>query len=856
MAIGADRPPKGARGRQTRAGATLVATALGRALLHRRIRALSMIVAGIAAVALTTAVLVVSFSVSDAIQGSRLATLDRADWAVVARSSSGIRLDLVDRIDRAVPSASVTPGLTVNTRLGDGSEDPILVVGATRGLAGFISAETLQQVDTLGPPTGREVYLSRSWASDRGLSVGDLLSLQTPAGNTAWRVGALVDTDFGNGGAVALASFPEVADAFDRAGVADLVFVGGPGDPDRYRARLLAAAGGAAAVVPPDQVNSSYTKSFASIQNLLNLLTLVVVLVAGSVVFFSWRLTIEEERSSLTRLRLLGVTRVHLLAAAAILVAPWLVVSMALGVPLGLLLGSQLSDFSVRLVELTQLAAEPGLPVWRPALGAFLNAQLMFGAATIIAVVLPARTPLVEGVTDRARERTERPLIIGVVTILVLLAVALLSLWLLPIRWRGIALIPLLLLIPATSRIVPRLLGTAISSRGGWTTLIAGRDLALGARRGAGFVAIFALAISMSLAIEAAARSIQDGIDRSVADWTLGQVFVQTAKSGANLADDKFAPEADQVLASTPGVGATAYFTYSTVELEGRRIPLWTWGSSSGWRGLGRFVDLEVVDGPSGQALWRNLDRAGVAVSSNYAYLHRIQVGDAITLPTRSGERRLRVAAVFEDLASDGGTLVVTPGEYRAVTGDRRHFQLIADLSPGANFAPVAARLRAELGDRYPGLVVWNRDGIRQSFEEINSQLLQSFRLLARILFLMALLVGATSIAASLAARRRSLALERLIGAPSRLLRRQIAGEYLSLGVCAWLIGFPIALVAAPALIWALALGTGLVPDLNFPWELALAALPLTGVVSGLALLLAGGLRGGGSSIGRDLAEE
>jgi putative ABC transport system permease protein len=849
-------PPKGARGRQARAGAILVATALGRALLRRRIRALSTIVAGVAAVALTTAVLVVSFSVLDAIQGSRLSALDEADWAVVARSSSGMDLDRLDRIERSVPEATVIPSLTVNTRLGDGSEDPLLVVGAPRGLVKLASTETLRKVAQLPPPRGREVYLSRDWAADHNLSPGDRLLVEAPGGTVAWRVGAIVDADFGNDGALALASLTAVADAFDRPGVADVAFVGGPGPPQRYRDRLVAATGGAAAIVPPDQAANSYTKSFESVRNLLNLLTLIVVLVAGSIVFFSWRLTIEEERSSLARLRLIGVTRLNLLAAAAILVAPGLFISMLLGIPLGLLLGSQLSGFSVRLVELTQLAAEPGLPIWRPLIGAFLNAQLMFGVATIAAVLSLARTPIAGGIAGRVREGSERPLAFSVAAVAVLLAAALLSLWLLPIRWRGIALVPLLLLIPASSRVVPKLVGAAISIPGNWTTLIVGRDLSHGARRGAGFVAVFALAISMSLAVEATARSIQAGIDASVRDWTHGQVFVQTAKSGSNLAEDKFAPAAERVLAGTPGVAATAYFTYSTVELDGKRIPLWTWGSPKGQASLRRFVALDVTDGPSGQAFWRELDRGAVAVSSNYAYLHRVAVGDSLTLPTQAGQRRLQVAAVFKNLASDGGALVVAPAVYEALTGDSRRYQLIADLSPGASFDSVAGHLRSELGNGYPGLVVWNRDEIRHRFEEINSQLLQSFRLLARILFLMALLVGATSIAASLAARRRSLTLERLIGAPSRLLRRQIVGEYLSLGACAWLVGFPLALAASPALIWALALGTGLVPDLSFPWALALIALPLTAMVSGLALLLAGGLREDGAAISPALADE
>jgi putative ABC transport system permease protein len=855
MARSAGTLPKDAKGRRRRAGPVLVATALGRSIMKRRVRALSAVVAGIAGVALTTAVLVVSYSVLDAIQGSRLNVLSDAEWAVVARSSSGMEPAVLDRIRGAAPGAVVASNVVADTRVG-GSGDPIVVVGADEQLRQLANPSVRERLGALPPLTGHDVYLTREWAGDHGLQEGESVQLESPTGTAPWRVRALLDEDLGNHGAVAVAPLPAVDAAFMRGGAVDVAFVDGPEPAAELRERLQRAAGGAALVVAPDETAESYERSFASVRNLLNLLTLIVVLVAGAVIFFAWRLTIEEERPNLARLRLIGSNRFDILAAAAMLVAPAIAISMLFGFPLGLALGALLTGFTRRLVELTQLAAEPGLPVVRPLVGAFLNAQLIIGVATIAAVVPLVRMTVIEGISMRSQTRARAGTATLAVASAALLAAGVLSLLLLPERARWVGLLPLVLLIPVVSRVVPKLLGAAILTAKSWLALITGRDLAHGARRSAAFVGVLALALALSLALEAIARSLEDDVDDSVAAWTKADVFVQTAESGSNLADDKLVPEADRVLADAPGVDATAYFTYSTVELGGRRTPLWTWESTTPDVDIGRFVDLDVEEGPGGEGLWRSLEGGGVAVSSNYAYLHRLGLGDRVTVPTRDGTRQLQVTTIFKDLASDGGVLVLAPSVYREVTGDVRRYQLLADLEPGASVDATRDALRAELGRRHPQLVVWDRTEIREHFHELNGQLLQTFKIFARVLFVLALLVGATAIAAGLAARRRAFALERLVGTPRSTLRRQVLAEHVMLGVCAWLIGFPVGFLLAPALLRALALDTGMVPELSLPWALAIIALPLTIAVAGLAFALAAGKRGEDTSISGALADE
>lgn len=832
-------------------GASLAARSLARAFRQHKIRAVAALIAGVLGIAMTTAVLVVIFSVTDAIRGVPLSATAGADWAVQARSSSGLDARIVGRLRAGSRDAQLAPLLLVNTRAARGGDDPLLVVGLTREAASFAAPRDRHALSALGRAGPRELYLGRSWAAEHGVRRGSTLMLQTPGGAVPWRVGGLVDGRFANRGAVAVAALPEVASAFGRRGVVDLVLARGPGDRALLRSRLQAAAGGAAAVVSPGATATSYERAFSSVRGLLNVFVAIAALASGAILFFCWRLALEDARAHIARLRLVGASLRHLAAGSGLVLAAIFAVSLLLGAPLGLLLGWSLTGFTRELVTLTQLAGTPGVPIVGPVLGALAAGVVVFLAAWGSSLASFVRMPVIEAVGGRRAEGGMPHLGVPLVLATGSGVLGLLALLTFPVDLRGVALLPFLVLMLSLSVLAPALVGRLMRARSGFGWLSAGREIAMSTRRTAALLAVFALAIAMSLALDGMAGSVKQGIAGGVERWTRGDLFVQTAPSGANLQEDKFTPDVERRVAGIPGVESVSYFTYSTLDMHGTRISLWAWGRHD----LDRFVDLDVTDGPRGPALWRALDRPGqIAVSSNYARLHDAAVGDRIDVPTADGSHAVRIAAIVDDLTSPAGVLIAAPDVYERITRDDRRYQLIVGLAPGAPLSRVRQTIRTELGGRYPGLMVYDRDAIRARFGTLTSRLVGSFLVFARLMFVLALLIGGAALATSLSLRRRALALARLCGATVPMLRRQLMRESIAVGVMAWSIAVPVGVALVHVLVYAVSAQSGLLPSIHLPYALMALSLPLAVLLSVLSLLVASPR--GIPALATELAEE
>lgn len=818
------------------AGAGLAARALLRAFARHRFRAIAAVFAGVMCVALTTSVLVIASAVNDAIAGVSLSSVAKADWAVQARSSSGMSLRLLPDMRRDAPRADLAPVLLANTRLAEQGEDPLLLAGTNQALKSFLPSKDRTAVDKLSK--GDDVVLNEGWAERHDLQVGSRLPIETPTGRTLWRVAALVGGQAANGGALALAPLPAVARAFQREGVADLVLASAPGSPTRLQAKLQKSVGDAALVANPDHTTASYQKAFEPTRNLLNIFVAVAVLAAGAILFFCWRLALEDAREQLARLRLCGARIRDLALAASLVMGGVFLISVLIGGPLGILIGASLSSFTRTLITLTQLAASPGVPVVEPLSRAIVISLVIFALALGSSLVTIRQMPVIEAVVGRREvgrldsARWRLTLLVAAVA----LVVSLFCLLALSSSQQQLALVPLLVLLGALSLIAPTLIGAMIRRRPSFASLGAGRELALSARRTASLLYVFGLAIAMAIALQGAASSLQNGIARGVEAWTGDYLFVQPAGSGANLQDDKFSTATAGRLRDVAGVSQVAYFTYSTVEMHDTRIPIWTWGPNHS----GRYADLDSTEGPSGEALWRRLRGPAVAVSSNYSRLYDTKVGDQVSVPAPDGStRKLHVAAVVDDLTTTTGMLVVGPRQYIALTGDRRAYEDILSIAPGASANAVGARVKHLLAPDYPGIAVYDQTQIRDRFNSLTGQLVGAFIVFSRIMFVLALLIGGATLATGLSLRQRSLALTRLVGAPVTMIKSQLRREALALGIASWLIAAPVGIGVIYAMISAIAAQSGSLPRVELPVSLILISLPLALGMSLLSLLAA-----------------
>ena len=827
------------RSRHQSAGVWIVALALLRSLRRRRMRVAAAFAAGVCGLALTTAVFVISWSVLDAIRDVKISSLDHADWAAVARSSSGMDASVAQRIRRAVRGAHVAPVILANTRLVDGGTEPFLLVGATTELERLLAPREQRQMRRLPVLRGDALYLTQEAAKDRHIRVGDTVALQTPGGVRSWRVTGLIEGSFANRGQVAFATLPTVARAFERPRSIDMLFIGLPTAASDGHARLQRAVAGVATIVRPDHMTDGWAKSFRSLRSLLAVFALLALLTSAGVLYFAWRLTVEEERLNVARLCLVGASKRHLAVAATLIAIPALCICLLVGAPLGLALGASLSGFTDRLVTLAQLAAHPRTPIVKPVLATAAIGGLTLTLAWIGATMALLRVPLIESITARRAAPAPRSVRGAAIATLTAGVASMVLLRIPATHARALAAAGLLLTLLGASMVGPALAGAVLSRLPGWTALAAGREVTHGLRRSSSLVAVFALAVAMAIGLDGAAGSLRRQMDANVRAWTKADIFVDAAPPGENLQDDKFAPWREAAVKRTPGVVASGWFAYSLLDMGPHRVSLWSWGSGDGIRGLQRLVALDVTDGPSGARFWQALERGEIGVSTNFARLNDVGVGDTIVVPGRSRAWRLPIAAVVNDLVSDGGVLFVSPRRYAQLSGDRRRYQFAAALAPGANVRAARAHLQHAFGAAYPDSVVWDQAEIRGHFASLTSGLLQAFGLVARVLFLLALLIGATAITAGVSARRRSLAIAQMVGASRRLVRRQVIVEHLTLGACAWIVGVPVGLALVPAIVNVVAVVAGLLPGIQLGWSSALVTLPLTLALVVMALLLA-----------------
>ncbi|MFE2674836.1 ABC transporter permease [Streptomyces hygroscopicus] len=816
----------------------LVARSLGRSWRQRPARMAAAVAAGIGGVLLTTAMLLISASVLDAIKGASISGIRDEVVAVEARAPGGMSQELVDRTERET-GVKGSRALVISTRAATGTDhttDPVIVFGVDQALGGLTDKRL---ADRIGGTklAGDEVFLSADWAGDHGVRKGDTVRVTSPHGVQRWRVAELLDGQVANRGAMVIAPLPTVATAFDRGTHSDVLLL----DPGhRGRSAVVAAAekavDGAADVKHPGDLLSGYSKTFRTSLTILGMFAAIAVLTAAVVLFLTWRLALDDARATLARLRLMGVRTGHLMAGSAMVMVPLLLGTYVIGAALGIWVGSLLGSFTRQITDLTQQAVTPGLPWQWPVAGAFAAAVVMFLAAWLSGVRRFTRITPIEAVTGRDRTAMtpsgiRRPLIAGLATLAVGAALVALGGEMIT----SASLVFLFIGAALLSVVLPVVAGALLrKGEPGPVRLAVGRQLQLGWRRNAALSITFTVAVVTSLAMAGTAGSIKDEVAGSVERWTQGELFVQAAKVGQNLQNEKFPLTMEQELRQVDGVDAVTPFTYAGVGLDGRKVQVWNWGESD----ADRTTDLKVAKGRRDFITTLGTDE--IVISSNYARTQDLTVGDTLELPLPSGHRRVRVASVLEDSASDGGMIVAGTRLYQELTASQGVYEYYIGVKDGADVHAVRAALEKKLADRYPRAEVLSRTGMRDAFAGITARLVSSFEAFAWVMFVLAVLVGGATLASGLVERQRGLALLRLTGATRKAVSRQLAGESLVIAGCSWIVALPVGCLAIPGMLDAQAGQSGLLPGITVPTLLSVASLPLVVVCMLLALAVAG----------------
>jgi putative ABC transport system permease protein len=290
-------------------------------------------------------------------------------------------------------------------------------------------------------------------------------------------------------------------------------------------------------------------------------------------------------------------------------------------------------------------------------------------------------------------------------------------------------------------------------------------------------------------------------------------------------------------IARIPGVAGVRAFQGGFIEL-GSHPPRRVWIIARPPGADREVLDSQISGGRPAVAVADLGESGWIAVSKQIAEARHAGVGGTLTLPTPSGEARLKIAATTTNLAWSPGVIFMSTADYSRLWATSTPTALGVELAPGAGVARVRAAIARALGPA-SGLEAVSARAREASIDALTGEGLGQLGEISTLLLIAAILAMSAALTSAIWQRRVSLAGLRLSGVAPRRMRLillvesalmlgagcatgAVAGVYGQLVIDRYLAhvtGFPVASLGAPwrplelfALAIALALTLAAVP--------------------------------------------
>ncbi|WP_455205955.1 FtsX-like permease family protein [Kaarinaea lacus] len=607
----------------------------------------------------------------------------------------------------------------------------------------------------------------------------------------------------------------------------------------------------------PQQVNvvASQSRSHAMAQMThafhanLSALSLLALLVGVFLIYNAMTFAVIQRRNTLGYLRTLGVTKqqiFRLILSEALILG---LISTALGIVLGILLGNSLLHLVSRTInDLYFVVSVSQLNITFLSL---LKGILLGLFATIAAVIIPAR----EATNCTARASLSRSILEGkykkgVTTsswlgyLLLALGVSVL---LIPTKSLFVSFAGLFILIMGFALLVPlltifliKLITPIIRAFFGELGNISARGVTASFSRTG--VAVSALTIAVATTI--GVTVMIDSFRLSVVNWldnTLrADVFITPAGYEANSSGGVSSFWLDR-LNSLPQIEALSisrsvqiYINDDVSQLYVIQLP------------RKAFTRYKFIEGDASSARNAFYDNEAVLISEPYSFRHNLHVGDTVTLPTDRGEKTFNIAGVYVDYGSEQGAITINRKTYLQYWNDGSISSLGIYLQHDTNTDEFMAELREivdnELSNPYKQIKEQDLE-IRSNvaIREASIAIFDRTFAVTQVLRLLAIIVAFIGILSALMAiqieRSRELALMRAIGLTPRQLWIVVSGETGIMGALAGLLALPVGISLAVVLVYV-------INRRSFGWSMELSVDPFVLaqaiILAVVAALLAG----------------
>ncbi len=736
------------------------------------------------AVALVFAVTVASQSVTSSAEEVNRALVGPASLQLRSRGPEGFDEHLLDRVEalKGVKHAAPVLEQTATIVAANGADVSVNLAGTDVSLAVLDGLVHTLPVATLSKGG---MGISKSSADALGIprlraqsTSGPIVSLKLRGRATSLRVNAVLGTEtFGALSQARVAVMP--LERLQRlAGfphrVTRILIQTKPGQEGRVRTELTALAAGRLTVAPASQDVTLLHEALKPSEQASLFFAAISALLGFLFTFNAVLLTVPERRQAIADLRLRG-------AMSTAIVQMVLFQALCLGIAatlVGLLGGYALS---VGVFTQTPSYLAKGFTLGtHTSIGA--TPLLVAGVGGVLATCVASMLPLLDLRRGRAvgavfLEAGEPGNYLGgrVALRLALTAAALVVIRIVANSvWPSLALAWCALLAIAAVLCVPLLFagvlnaGEAIAHRfqNRLTLLpLALESLSETTLRSLALVATGAAALFGAVALGGARDDLIQGISGFAAHYA-GEGNIWVATPNDNQAVTAFAAgNRERRIARVPGVRNVEALTGGLLDVGNRRVWVLAWPSTSRFE----LLDGQIIKGDLSTAVGRLRTGGWVTVSQQVAEEHHVGVGGTLTLPTPSGESRVRVAALTTNFGWSPGAVVMNAADYTRAWKTTQPTVFAVKTTPGVDPQAVRGEVERAL-EPSNGLEVLTAGAREAKMNGSVREGLGQLATISRLLVLASILAMAAALASAMWQRRTSLAGLRLSGVrPPRL---------------------------------------------------------------------------------------
>lgn len=226
-----------------------------------------------------------------------------------------------------------------------------------------------------------------------------------------------------------------------------------------------------------------------------------------------------------------------------------------------------------------------------------------------------------------------------------------------------------------------------------------------------------------------------------------------------------------------------------------------------------------------------------VLISDNFAYKHRVQVGDVLTIPGRAGTIDLKIVGLIQDYSWNKGTLVMDRKEYARLFEDDLVDSYHVFLRNDSHKPQAKAIVESAMSRQ--ALFVQDREALRQYIAGVIRRIYQLAYMQQVIVGIVAALGVVTALLISVLQRRRELGLLRAVGATQGQVLKSVLAEAMLMGIIGTILGIAIGLpMEWYVLRIVLYEESGFFFEMLIPWREALSISLISVITAALAGLV------------------